>query len=45
MVGEIIGLNWDNWVKLNFELEGQMDACWKALEKVGPVAEGFEPIS
>ncbi len=29
--GEIIGLNWDNWLKLNFELEGQIDVCWKAL--------------
>ncbi len=29
--GEIIGLIWDNWVKLNFELEGQIDARWKAL--------------
>ena len=38
MGGEIIGLDWDNWVKLNFELEGQMDARWKALaekKKVG----------
>ena len=31
MGGEIIVLNWDNWVKLNFELGGHMDACWKAL--------------
>ena len=31
MVKEIIGLDWDDWVKLNFELKGKMDACWRAL--------------